>query len=43
MMDNQISKEAVALFKNAVDILQPLPDNDFERLTNVLKYKKYNK
>jgi CRP-like cAMP-binding protein len=43
MIDNQISKEAVAFFKNAVDILQPLPDNDFERLTNVLKYKKYNK
>jgi CRP-like cAMP-binding protein len=34
---------ALALFRRSIDAFYPLPDSDFEQLSKVLHYKKYNK
>ena len=36
-------ESALAIFRNAVDALHPLPNADFERLAQVLHYRKYKK
>lgn len=42
-MDKYISSDALLLFRKTVDDLLPIPDDDFEKLANILKYKKYTK
>ncbi len=42
-MDTQITKEHLGIFRNAIENLMPIPDEDFNLLADVLHYKKYHK
>ena len=42
-MDNNDFQTALALFRKSIDAIYVLPDNDFEQLTKVMRYKKYAK
>lgn len=42
-MEKENFEIAIKLFRKSIDTFHPLPDRDFEKLVEVLHYKKYNK